>query len=191
MSSPEHKPTAATEIKQPLGTKDELILAERSRQLAQPSPAEMPLGEVVEFVAFRLGDERYGIESEFIREVVAVPEITWLPGVPEFVAGICNVRGKITSVVDLKRLLGLPLKGLSDFHTVIVAQSGAMEVGLLVDHVFGTELAALEALQPSLVSRGGTDKGLIRAITPGCIALIDGKALLGDRRLVVEHELNP
>jgi purine-binding chemotaxis protein CheW len=57
----------------------------------------------LEVVEFLLAQERYGIATRCVREVLPLVELTPLPGVPPFVLGIANVRGQIVSVLDLKR----------------------------------------------------------------------------------------
>ena len=90
------------------------ILKARAKALAreqEPDQCEQDRLEVIEFV---LADEKYAVESSFVREVYPFREFTPIPGAPPFVLGIINVRGHIVSVVDLKKFFGLPEKGLTD-----------------------------------------------------------------------------
>ena len=57
------------------------------------------MGEI-RILQFAIGGEKYGIPLERVQQVVPVPEIMPLPEVPEFVAGITNVRGEILLVID-------------------------------------------------------------------------------------------
>lgn len=56
------------------------------------------------FIVFFLGDELFAVPARKISEVVQPLEITALPGVPEWLLGICNLRGEIVSVVNLPKL---------------------------------------------------------------------------------------
>ncbi len=195
-SGEEPKPTAvgtagvtgASAERLPTDDKERQILLARARQLAQIPEKEQAVEDLIECVAFQLGEEQYGIESAYVTEVVAVPELTPLPGTPEFLAGICNIRGRITSVVNLKALLGLPRKGLSDFHTVIVARSGSMEMGLLVDRITGTNHVRRNVLQPP-PPETQTSRTWIKALTAERLALLDAAALLANSELVIRQEL--
>ncbi|HLP58214.1 MAG TPA: chemotaxis protein CheW, partial [Candidatus Deferrimicrobium sp.] len=99
------------------------ILAERARQLARVEIAgekeECPL-EVVEF---RLANENYALECRYIREVFFLKSLTPIPGAPDFVLGILNLRGQIVSVIDLAKFFELPAQGLNEPMWVIVLEN--------------------------------------------------------------------
>jgi purine-binding chemotaxis protein CheW len=57
-------------------------------------------------VGFRVGRETYGVPITSIREIVRVPEITTVPDAPEYIEGVINLRGKIVSVMDLRKRFG-------------------------------------------------------------------------------------
>ena len=84
-------------------------------------------------VGFRVGTETFGVPITCVHEIVRVPEITSVPDSPEFVEGVINLRGKIVSVVDLRKRFG---ENVSDSHKknrVIVVESDGKLVGLIVD----------------------------------------------------------
>ncbi len=58
-------------------------------------------------VCFRIGHENFCVDIFAVREIVRVQEITKVPGAPDFVRGVINLRGRIISVVDLGHQLGL------------------------------------------------------------------------------------
>src|SRR5271169_2703260 len=69
----------------------------------------------VHIVGFRVGRETYGVPITSLHEIVRVPEITAVPDAPDYVEGVINLRGKIVSVLDLrKRLCGLIVDSASD-----------------------------------------------------------------------------
>src|SRR6185312_5009031 len=84
------------------------ILEERARLLARIPPAPPAVGESLQVVVFRLGDERYALETQYVREVVRLSDYAPLPGAPAFVLGILNLRGEILSVLDLRPFCGVP-----------------------------------------------------------------------------------
>ncbi len=57
-------------------------------------------------VGFRVGRETYGVPIVSLHEIVSVPEITAVPDAPDYVEGVINLRGKIVSVIDLRKRLG-------------------------------------------------------------------------------------
>jgi purine-binding chemotaxis protein CheW len=85
----------------------ERIWAQRAARLAQ-APSEEQAGEQVELVLIRLGSELFGLDAEYALEIRPARQITPVPRVPDWVAGVVNVRGRILSVLDLCRYLALP-----------------------------------------------------------------------------------
>jgi purine-binding chemotaxis protein CheW len=69
---------------------------------------EKAYDEYIEVVEFLLAHEKYGIESKCVREVYPLKELTPVPCTPSFVRSIINVRGKILSVIDIKKFFELP-----------------------------------------------------------------------------------
>ena len=57
----------------------------------------------VQVVGLIIGRETFGVPIEMVREIVRVPEITAVPDAPDYVEGGINLRGKIISVVDLRK----------------------------------------------------------------------------------------
>ncbi len=90
---------------------------------------------VREFLSFALATESYALPLSAIREILKPPPITEVPRAPRDVLGIISVRGRITTVIDLRRRLRLP-EGGHDKHTrVLLVDSGTEVMGLLVDRV--------------------------------------------------------
>ena len=59
-------------------------------------------------VTFTLDAEVYGIDVVQVREALREIEAAPVPGAPEYVTGIIDLRGKLLSVVDARRRFGLP-----------------------------------------------------------------------------------
>ena len=57
-------------------------------------------------VGFQLGNETYGVPITSLHEIVRVPEITAVPDAPDYIEGVINLRGKIVSVIDLRKRFG-------------------------------------------------------------------------------------
>jgi chemotaxis signal transduction protein len=88
-------------------------------------------------VLFRLGDGAYAAPIAQLREIVRPPAVTPVPGAPDWLLGLANVRGDAMSIVDLPSVLGLAGDGTK--RSVLVAQTadGQTAVGLAVDEVIG------------------------------------------------------
>ena len=165
------------------------ILKQRARQLAEnevsPEERELPL-EVVEF---RLADETYAVECNFISEVHPLKLLTPIPGTPDFVLGIINMRGRIVSVIDLKKFFELPAKGLSDLNRVIVLKDDRMEFGILAEEVLGTSAIQGKDIQPPLPTLTGIRGEYLKGIAGKRLIVLDAAKLLADEKMVINQEI--
>jgi len=126
------QPKRIKDVIGPIGTIDKAaILKQRAVALAARQDKTEKESQSIEVLVFSLGSERYGVGSETVREVCPVRQITRVPCVPSFVMGIINVRGKIFSVLDIRRLLNLPEAKSRNQEKVIIIGFKEMEVGIL------------------------------------------------------------
>lgn len=163
------------------------ILKARARALAKKQEVK-ETDEYMEVVEFQLATEKYGIESSFIREVYPLKELTAVPCTPQYVAGIINVRGRILSVIDLRKFFDLPAKGITELNRVIILHNDEMEFGILADAVSGTRKIPLRDIQPSLPTLTGIRAGYLRGITKDRTVVLDAGKILSDKEIIV-HEL--
>ena len=84
-------------------------------------------------VGFRIGNEIFGVPIALVHEIVRVPDITSVPDSPGYVQGVINLRGRIVSVVDLRRRFGQKEIKPSKKNRILVAEAEGKLVGLVVD----------------------------------------------------------
>jgi len=84
-------------------------------------------------VGFRVGRETYGVPITSLHEIVRVPEITAVPDAPDYVEGVINLRGKIVSVIDLRKRLGEAAIAPSKRNRILVVEHRGRLCGLIVD----------------------------------------------------------
>ena len=89
----------------------------------------------IQWVTFRLDKEVYGIEVMQVQEVLRVTEITPVPGAPDYILGIINLRGNVVTVLDTRKRFGLPPKEIEDPSRIVIIESADQVVGMLVDSV--------------------------------------------------------
>jgi len=97
--------------------------------------ANVAADPVVQWVTFRLDSETYGINVMQVQEVLRVTEIAPVPGAPDYVMGIINLRGNVVTVLDTRRRFGLPSKEQDDSTRIVVVEADQTVVGILVDSV--------------------------------------------------------
>ena len=165
------------------------ILRARAQALARP-PASAPSAEtLIEVLEFHLAQERYAVETEHVREVYPLRELTPLPCTPPFVRGIVNLRGRIISVFDLKRLFDLPDHGLTDLHRIIVVRSSDLEFGLLADVIVGVRSIPVESLQSSLPTLTGIRAEYLKGVTPESLVVLNLARIMADPKIIVHEEV--
>ena len=84
-------------------------------------------------VGFRIGRETFGVPISLVHEIVRVPEITAVPEAPAYVEGVINLRGKIVSIVDLRKRFGEKDIVQNKKNRILVVEVEKKMVGLIVD----------------------------------------------------------
>ena len=75
-------------------------------------------------VVVPVGEDRFAIDVQDVREVVAMPTLTPLPTAPAWISGVVNVRGEVVPLLDTAALLGLPVDGAAPFAVVVTGHDG-------------------------------------------------------------------
>ncbi|MDX8551358.1 chemotaxis protein CheW [Methanospirillum sp. J.3.6.1-F.2.7.3] len=160
------------------------LLQERADQLALPKEqTERP--PVIEVIRFNLMYQEYAVEMKYIREVIQTSEITPVPGTPDFIAGICSVRGEIISLVNLRVLLSIPEKGLTDLNRVIVLTDGNLTFGLLADQITGIGMIKIDEIDRKYRMENSIWKNYICG-TIESLHVLNAKSLLTDPRMIID-----
>jgi purine-binding chemotaxis protein CheW len=112
--------------------------------------------EVLQWVTFQLEEETYGINVMQVREVLRYSEIAPVPGAPDYVIGIINLRGNVVTVIDTRSRFGLVQGETTDNTRIIVIESERQVIGILVDSV--AEVVYLRASEIDTTPSVGTDE---------------------------------
>jgi purine-binding chemotaxis protein CheW len=163
------------------------ILRERARRLAR-RPSDPPsAASTMSVLAFRLGAERYGIETRYVREVVPFLDATPVPGAPAFVAGLTSHRGQVLCLLDLRVLLHAPPARSPGAPVVLVLGEESIEFGVVADDAEGVGPVDAGDLRGGALAEGASaGRPYIRAITRSALIILDGRLLLSDPRLCVD-----
>jgi purine-binding chemotaxis protein CheW len=160
------------------GLKSELLLDEIKRRDRMGDVVDAE-DELVKVVIFTSGDAGYAFYGADIKEILPACVISWVPGLPEYLPGLINVRGDIESVIDIRHFLGFeridPEKCL-----VIMAVRGDFRSGILVDSIEDVMDIPKSAIKPPLTTLGGVARGLVAGEIEharGVITLLDVEKL--------------
>jgi purine-binding chemotaxis protein CheW len=99
-------------------------------------------------VGFQIGRETYGVPITSLHEVVRVPEITAVPDAPDYLEGVINLRGKIVSVMDLRKRFGIKQAALKKGNRILVVEHAGRLAGLIVDSASEVVKIPTENIEP-------------------------------------------
>jgi purine-binding chemotaxis protein CheW len=88
-----------------------------------------------QFSTFELGDQWYGVPVESVQEVIKFQTMTPVPLAPPSVVGLINLRGQVTTAIDLRLRLELPSRAADDVPMLVVVRTDDGLVSLLVDRI--------------------------------------------------------
>lgn len=131
---------------------------------------------------FRLGDRRYGIDLDAVREILPVRRATRVPGAPAYVAGLINVRGTIVTVLDL----GARLDGNSSLApdgSVILVEHRQKVVGIAVAEVNDVMMIPTESIEQA-TERDEADSAIV-----GLGRMDDKVVIILDIHSIIKHVL--
>lgn len=127
-----------------------------------------------EFITFVVGGQTFGLDIMSIREIRAWTPTTKLPRVPNYVAGVVNLRGTVLPVIELATRLGWQGSEPTPRHAIIVTQFHGQARGMIVDSVSDIITLNSDALQlPPTTS------------SDGVVPFLEGLAALDDQMIMI------
>lgn len=145
-----------------------------------------------QYIVVLLGKEQIAIPIKSIKEILEIPPITPLPNVPDYILGICSVRGDITSVTDIRKMIDI---STTDAKTrkeiqkqrVIILEGEKFVTGVVVDTVVEVINFAdedIETSESTLTGRiGEFSKGLFKE-GGRMLIVLDVNSLLNSQELM-------
>ena len=114
------------------------LMSKRTRSIAEKSSLRLASGELHaknKYISFNLNNDYYCIALDFVKEVLKDTPITKVPGTPDFIEGIMNLRGDYITVINLKKFLSLPENGITEKNPVVIIKCNELSLALLIDKV--------------------------------------------------------
>ncbi len=141
-------------------------------------------------VGFQVGRETYGVPITSLHEIVRVPEITAVPDAPDYLEGVINLRGKIVSVMDLRKRFGDKNATIRKQNRILVVEHSGKLAGLIVDSASEVLKIASENVEapPAAFQEGGLNcvTGLGK-VEGRLIVLLDMTRLLAPGNLTQQN----
>lgn len=150
-------------------------------------PNAMTIKETtVEALAFKLGEEEYGIDILKVQEIREHDAVTRIANAPDYIKGVVNLRGNIVPIVDLRLRFSLDTGEHASAGVVIVLNIASHVIGMVVDSVSDVVSLGTDDIRPAPSMGTGLDTDFLLGI-----GTIDGRMLilLDIERLMSSHEL--
>ncbi len=110
----------------------------------------------------------YGVNVSKVREIIRVPKLTELPGTPEFIEGIFDLRGVVIPVVNLAKWMGVDTPEEADKNArVIITEFNNILIGFIVHEAKRIRRINWKDIEPAAFAAGGgaMDKSKITGVT--------------------------
>lgn len=109
--------------------------------------------EEMQLVVFHLKKDdtvcEYGVPITMVQEIIPLSKPTKIPGAPDFVEGIINLRGRIIPIMDLKKRFNMGETGRSGDARSIVVEVEGQTVGIIVDEVSEVLRLPVDGIEPA------------------------------------------
>jgi purine-binding chemotaxis protein CheW len=142
-------------------------------------------------VGFKVGRETYGVPIKSLHEIVRVPDITAVPDAPDYLEGVINLRGKIVSVMDLRKRFGEKDTTLGRQNRILVVEHAGRLAGLIVDSASEVLKIPADSVEPppAVFQEGGLNcvTGLAK-VAGRLVVLLEMSKLLAPGTLQVPGE---
>lgn len=165
------------------------ILKERANNVKHSLKKLKRSEKILPGLEFLFSNEKFVIELIYISEVILLKNLTPLPSTPEFILGIINIKGKIISVINIKKFFNQPSKEIKYLSKVIVVNYNKIELGILVDEIIGITDIELEKLQLKVNDITLNYKNFTIGITEERGIVLDIKKILLSERLIINDKV--
>ena len=91
--------------------------------------------ETVQYIVVKIGNEQYGIDIQYIDNIVRNQKITRVPKAQPYFKGVINLRGEIIPVMSIRLRLGLEDDDFTDKTRIIIIKIDSSTIGVVVDQV--------------------------------------------------------
>ena len=126
---------------------------------------EISYSEGTRLITFILGEEKYGLDILKVRELISFPEgLTRIPGMPDFIIGMFNLRGLVIPVMDLRKKFKMSSEERHEFSVIIIVEVDNKNIGLTVDSVSDVIFVKEENIQDTTELAMNVDTKFIKGV---------------------------
>ena len=138
--APEPEPAPAPEpVPEPAPAKaaQSLPPADAHKEMSDEESFDLILRKEAELqmVGFYIGKQEFTVPTLAVQEVIRYETPAKMPAAPEFVAGVINLRGKMTPLVHLRDMLEIRQARETEDRFIIVCRRKGLQIGLIIERV--------------------------------------------------------
>jgi purine-binding chemotaxis protein CheW len=156
------------------------------------------MADDLHLVTFRIGTELFGVPISAVQEIVRVPAIVRIPQSPNFVEGVINLRGRVITVVDLRKRLNQSSPGEQGEwdrkSRILVIETCGRQVGVIVDEVAEVLKLSSDHVEPAPPMVAGLSNQYINGVgklNDDLLILIDIEKVLTANQLAALDDMTP
>ncbi len=147
-----------------------------------------PAEKSLEYLAFTLGQEEYGIDIQQVRELRGYDTVTRIANAPDFIKGVINLRGSIVPIVDMRIRFKLGTPTYDQFTVVVILNLAGRLIGMVVDSVSDVVTLSADQIKPApdMSMGGATNKDYLigmAALDQRMLILVDIEELMSDSEI--------
>jgi len=118
----------------------------------------------LQLATFYVGEILLGIDIQQVQEINRQLDVTEVPHSPDYVRGVINLRGDVSTVVDLRTILGLPSAEVTRESRNLIVHSQGETIGFLVDRISDILTLSSTEISPSPTTVEGVDGSLFKGV---------------------------
>ncbi|MCA1990605.1 MAG: chemotaxis protein CheW [Coleofasciculus sp. S288] len=119
----------------PNATPEERVIFQKRAEFLKQSPDRQDLKSLKPLAVIALNRELFGIDLTLVREFTEIHKVTPIPCCPVHIIGNMNLRGEILTLVDIRRLLNLPLSNIPNGSKSMIVEVEGIVAGVMVEEV--------------------------------------------------------
>ena len=169
--------------------------SELKRQVEESAASKEGDTQKGKYMTFKSGNEYFGLEIQYVNEIIQLQAITAIPETEDYIKGLINLRGKVIPVVDVRLRFKQEPFEYNDRTCIIVINIKSMVVGLIVEKIAEVvEIKEDNILPPPSVGRADRVQNKyvygIGKVGDSVKLLLDPDKLLNDEDLSVVEQAN-
>lgn len=167
------------------------ILRQRALKLSRITNQQNEKNVEDQFMlCFQLASQTFCLDTDYIKEVLLLKDLTQIPNTPDYVLGVINVRGQIMAVYNTKKLFNVKEVGITDQNKVIILKDKVkdIEFGILVDRILGNINLSLRQIGTLPDNMNDLGKDYIKGITSNGLIVINTKNFIDSPSLIINNK---